>query len=129
DVTGPPSSGRDRPAGVVMTATRPAVTGPAHRRPRAEPSMRKIVLVSNQVMHYRVPVYNWFARRFAETGWELIVRANQLQKENPPAPVFYFKEVEVGIPRYKNEIETIAPDVVILFLPLRDRIIWPLVHW
>lgn len=112
-----------------MTATGPAAAGRADGRAGAEPSMRKILLVSNQVMHYRVPVYNWFARRFAETGWELIVRANQLQKENPHAPVFDFKEMEFGIARYKDEIEAIDPDVVILFLHLRDRIIWPLVHW
>jgi glycosyltransferase involved in cell wall biosynthesis len=91
--------------------------------------MPKILLVSNRVMHYRVPVYNWFARRFAETGWELIVRANELQKENPHPPLFDFKEIEFGVARYKNEIEAIDPDVVIVFLHLRDWIVWPLVHW
>ena len=30
---------------------------------------------------------------------------------------------------YKKEIEDIRPDAVILFLHLRDRIIWPLLAW
>jgi glycosyltransferase involved in cell wall biosynthesis len=92
-------------------------------------SMRKVLLVSNRVMHYRVPVYNWFARRFAETGWELIVRGDELQKQNPHPPAFDFKELEFGFARYKAEIESIDPDVVIVFLHLRDRMVWPLVHW
>jgi glycosyltransferase involved in cell wall biosynthesis len=90
---------------------------------------RKVLLVSNRVMHYRIPVYNWFARRFAELGWELVVRGDQLQKENLHKPVFDFKELEFGFAGYKAEIQAIDPDVVILFLHLRDRMIWPLVHW
>jgi len=80
-------------------------------------------------MHYRVSVYNYFTRRFKEYGWEFMVRSNELQKENPHPLEFDFKEVEFDFKKYKKEIEQISPDVVIIFLHLKDFIIWPLIYW
>jgi glycosyltransferase involved in cell wall biosynthesis len=80
-------------------------------------------------MHYRVSVYNYFSQRFKELGWEFIVRSNELQKQNPHPLEFDFKEVQFKFSRYKKEIEAINPDVVLLFLHLKDFILWPLVHW
>ena len=45
-------------------------------------SVRKVLLVSNRVMHYRVSVYNYLSRQFHKHGWQLMVRANELQKQN-----------------------------------------------
>jgi glycosyltransferase involved in cell wall biosynthesis len=91
--------------------------------------MKKILLVSNIVMHYRVSVYNYFASKFKESGWEFIVRADQLQKQNTHPLNFDFKEIEFNFFIYKKEIEKINPDVVIIFLHLKNAIIWPLAHW
>ncbi len=91
--------------------------------------MRKVLLVSNRVMHYRVSVYNYFVRRFREYGWEFIVRGVELQKENPHPVEFDFKEIPFKFGLYKKEIEELRPDVVILFLHLKDPIALPLVHW
>lgn len=80
-------------------------------------------------MHYRVSIYNYFARRFRECGWELLVRSNELQKENPYPLKFDFMQMNFGFHRYKKEIERVDPDIVIMFVHLKDLTIWPLVHW
>jgi len=91
--------------------------------------MNKILLISNRVMHYRVSVYNYFARTFRKHGWEFMVRSNELQKENQHPLEFDFKEVDFTFRNYRDEIRSIDPQVIILFLHLKDRILWPLIHW
>ncbi|MBU1053743.1 MAG: glycosyltransferase family 4 protein [Proteobacteria bacterium] len=91
--------------------------------------MKKVLLVSNKVFHYRVSNYNYFAKRFKDYEWEFIVRSNELEKQNPFPLEFDFKEMPFSFFNYKREIEQIRPDVVIFFLHLKDIIIWPLIHW
>jgi len=91
--------------------------------------MRRVLLISNKVFHYRVSNYNYFTRRFRELGWEFMVRANEIQKNNPYPPEFDFKTVPFNFFAYKKEIEETKPDVVILFLHLKNLFIWPLIHW
>ncbi len=91
--------------------------------------MKRVLLISNKIYHYRVSNYNYFARRFQEQDWEFFVRASELQKKNPYSINFDFVEMPFNFRGYKREIEHIRPDVVILFLHLKNVIIWPLVHW
>ncbi len=92
--------------------------------------MRKVLLISNRVMHYRVSLYNYFARSFRNLGWEFLVRANQLQSSSKIEIKFDFKEIPFQIGNYILEIRKIKPDAVILFLHVRDEpIIWFLVHY
>jgi len=91
--------------------------------------IKKILLITNKVMHYRVPVYNYFAKRFEEYGYFFTVRSNSLQKENTHDILFDFKKIPFKFLKYKMEINEIAPDFVILFLHLKNFIIWPLLHW
>src|SRR5262249_1301031 len=90
---------------------------------------RRILLISNRVMHYRVSVYNYFWRRFQAHGWEVIVTSNELQQQNQQRCEFAFQALPFRFSRYRDHIREVAPDVVILFLHLRDTILWPLVHW
>jgi glycosyltransferase involved in cell wall biosynthesis len=91
--------------------------------------MTKVLLISNEVMHYRVSVYNDFARRFKDLGYEFIVRANTLQKRNPHPLEFDFREIPFRFSLYREEIRKLRPDVVILFLHIKDVILFPLLYW
>jgi len=91
--------------------------------------VKNVLLISNKVFHYRVSNYNYFARRFREEGWQLFVRANEIQKNNPYPPEFDFQQIPFSFSAYRREIERLKPDVVILFLHLKNLMIWPLLHW
>ena len=91
--------------------------------------MKKVLLISDKVMHYRVSVYNYFNRRFKEYGWEFIVRSNELQTQNMCPIKFDFKEIPFNFLRYLEEIKNINPSVVILFLRNKEPICWLLAHW
>jgi glycosyltransferase involved in cell wall biosynthesis len=80
-------------------------------------------------MHYRVSIYNYFNREFASHDWTFLVRANRLQPQNTHPIEFDFKQIPFYLINYVNEIKRVQPDVVILFLHLRDTMIWPLAHW
>jgi glycosyltransferase involved in cell wall biosynthesis len=80
-------------------------------------------------MHYRVSVYDYFSRRFREHGWDFVVLSNELQRENRNAYQFEFIERPFGFLRYREEILRLKPCAVILFLHLKDPIMWPLIHW
>ncbi len=89
----------------------------------------KVLLVSNQVMHYRVSVYNYFHRRFRESGFEFSVIADRLQKQNQTHPDFELREIPFDFLHYRKAIEDLKPDAVILFLRMKEWITWPLMHW
>jgi glycosyltransferase involved in cell wall biosynthesis len=91
--------------------------------------MTKVLLVSNEVMHYRVSVYNYFARRFREIGTDFAVRADKLQKKNPYPLEFDFREIPFRFSLYRKEIRELDPAAVILFLHIKDVILFPLLYW
>jgi glycosyltransferase involved in cell wall biosynthesis len=80
-------------------------------------------------MHYRVSVYNYFNRRFAEFGWEWLVLTDRIQAQNRIPPRFQIEELPFNFGHYRRRISELNPDVVILFLHLKDPIHWPLIHW
>lgn len=90
---------------------------------------KRVLLISNRVMHYRVSVYNYFWKNFREHGWDFVVLSNELQKQNQNQCQFEFIERPFNFLKYRSEIRRQKPDVVILFLHMKDRILWPLIHW
>jgi glycosyltransferase involved in cell wall biosynthesis len=94
-----------------------------------EPKPKRVLLISNTVMHYRVSVYNYLCRRFAEDGWEWTVLTDRLQPQNRIPVRFQLEEIPFRFGAYRRRIAELNPDAVILFLHLKDRMIWPLIHW
>jgi glycosyltransferase involved in cell wall biosynthesis len=86
-------------------------------------------LISGKVLHYRVSLYNYFARRFREEGWELKVLGNSLQARNQRPIEFSFTEDKFSYRRYIHYIRETKPEAVILFIHLKEKILWPLIHW
>src|SRR5258708_6185542 len=90
---------------------------------------KRVLLVSNTVMHYRVSLYNYFWKRFREEGWDFEVLTNRLQPESAVQPLFKLQEIPFKFSLYRRAILARRPDVVIQFLHLKDTMIWPLTHW
>lgn len=112
----------------VGRASRSLTMTPGDGIPATIPRKR-VLLISNRVMHYRVSVYNYFWRRFNECGWEFVVLSNEMQRQNQNSCQFEFIERPFGFLDYRAEVQRLRPDVVILFLHLKDGILWPLIHW
>jgi glycosyltransferase involved in cell wall biosynthesis len=91
--------------------------------------MNTILLICNQVPHYRVSVYNYLHRRFLENGWEFKVASNTMQPESKLQVKFDFREIEFNFSKYRRLIGEVKPDVVMLHLQLKRPFFWLLIHW
>jgi len=90
---------------------------------------KKVLLVSNDILHYRISLYNYFWKRFGDHGWNFEVLTNHIKHREASPPKFAVEEIPFQFGLYRDAILERQPDVVILFLHLKDRIFWPLLHW
>lgn len=90
--------------------------------------MKKILLISNDVLHYRAKVYNYFYDRFLEEGYEFIVLGNKFQKVDFELKYEHF-EIPFSIKAYIDKIKEINPKEVILFLHLKDKVMFPIIFY
>lgn len=90
--------------------------------------MKKILLVSNYVFHYRIKIYNYFFDEFKKNGYEFHVLSNEYQDVNYDIK-FKMHKLDFSINGYINKINEIKPDVVINFLHLKDKLIIPLTYY
>lgn len=91
--------------------------------------MPTVLLIANKIPHYRVSVYNYLARRFRECGWELHVASDTLLREGDRELKFKFHEVPFKFLKYRQLVNLVKPDVVIVHLHLKIPMFWPLLHW
>ena len=91
--------------------------------------MKRVLLISNKVMHYRISIYNYFFRRFRKEGFEFRVMSDNFHRKNQRPFEFESQELPFNFFVYKTAVEKYNPDAVILFLRMKDLIIWPLIHW
>lgn len=90
--------------------------------------MKKVLLVSNRVFHYREKVYNDFFQKFKKDGYEFHVISNEYQDVGYTLD-FVKHEQPFSMKGYCKAIDEIKPDVVIVFLHLKDKIYLPVVHY
>lgn len=90
--------------------------------------MKKILLISNYVFHYRIKIYNYFYEEFKKRGYEFHVISNEYQDVN--YDIKFIKHIEkFSIINYARKINYIKPDIVINFLHLKDKLIIPLTYY
>lgn len=87
--------------------------------------MKRILLISNYVFHYRQKVYNYFFSEFKKYEYEFHVLSDKYQDVDF-AVNFKKHVVKKKFKRYKRIIQEINPDVIILFLHLKDYVMFPL---
>jgi glycosyltransferase involved in cell wall biosynthesis len=95
----------------------------------ASPPKGRIVLVSKDVMHYRVSVYNYLHRRFREGGFEFSVLTGRVTGENQRPTRFPIRVLPPNFAAYRTALIEADPVAVILFMNLKDWYFWPLIHW
>ena len=91
-------------------------------------SMKKILLVSNYVFHYRLNNYNYFYREFQKQNIEFQLLTYGKQDVDF-AIEFKITEIKKGIFSFIREIIRINPSCVILFLHLKDYMIFPISYY
>lgn len=89
----------------------------------------RVLLISKEVMHYRVSVYNYMHERFRDFGYEFSVLTSKVQSENQRPPRFAIRVVPAEYAAYRDAITEIDPTAVILFMNLKNLYFWPLMHW
>lgn len=90
--------------------------------------MERILLISNDVLHYREKVYNYFYDKFQEQGYDFQVLSNRFQNVNYDLKFTHY-EVPFSIKGYLDMIKHIAPQYVILFLHLKDKVMIPVIEY
>lgn len=90
--------------------------------------MERILLISNEVLHYREKIYNYFYGKFQELGYDFQVLSNKFQNVNYDLNFKHY-EIPFSTKEYIIQIKSIAPQYVILFLHLKDKVMIPVIEY
>jgi glycosyltransferase involved in cell wall biosynthesis len=91
--------------------------------------MKNIILITNKIFHYRIPIYNYFSEQFLNKDYIFTVITNEIQKDNTNKILFDLKIKKFNFFTYKKLINKTNPICVIVFLNLSHYITWTLIHW
>ena len=91
--------------------------------------MKKILLISNKVFHYRLKIYNHFHKKFKEDDLKLILLANEVQENTGIETEFDIHIESFNLIKYLRIIKSIEPDYVIIFLHLKNLIMIPIITY
>ncbi len=90
--------------------------------------MKKVLLISNDVLHYREKIYNCFYDRFLKDGYDFQVLSNFFQDVNYELK-FKKYELPFSVGKYIQKLKELHPQIVILFLHLKDKIMLPVIWY
>lgn len=90
--------------------------------------MKRILLVSNHVFHYRQKVYNYFYDAFLNDGYEFHVLSDSFQDAGYEYR-FIRHDGKLNMKNCRDIIIRVQPEIVIIFLHLKDMVQIPLIHW
>ncbi len=90
--------------------------------------MEKILLISNEVLHYREKIYNYFHERFRENDLDFQVLSNSFQDVSYELEFEYYT-LPFSVKGYIRKINEIRPKYVILFLHLKDKVMLPIIWY
>lgn len=90
-------------------------------------TMRRILLLSNTIMHYRVKVYNDLAIILRDKGYEFYVASDSVQDEVNPVQFRY--HAMNSLREWRKAIDDCKPSAVILFLHLKDGILFQVIRY
>ncbi len=90
--------------------------------------MKKILLISNYVFHYRQKIYNYFYEEFRKDGYNFEVLASEIQNVNYDLK-FNNYQIPFSIFKYIKFIKNNKPDYVILFLHLKNLVMFPIIFY
>lgn len=90
--------------------------------------MDKILLISNEVLHYREKIYNYFHERFKEDNFDFQVLSNSFQDVSYELEFEHFT-LPFSVKGYIRKIKEIRPQYVILFLHLKDKVMLPIIWY
>ena len=87
--------------------------------------MSRVLLVSNHIFHYRIKVYNFFAKEFKNNGHDFMVISSSMDKVEFDVK---FKNyiLKNNILVYLKFIFSVKPDIIITFLHLSNIIYLPI---
>ena len=87
---------------------------------------RVVIIQKEPILHYRASIFNYFNAMFPKYDFHLTVLAECIQQGNPHPIEFDFIQTKIAFGRIIKYLNTIRPDVIVIFLGLRDLVIWPL---
>ena len=90
--------------------------------------METVLLISNNVFHYREKIYNYFYEKFKERNYDFQVLSNAFQNVNYALHFTHF-EMPFSVKDYIRKIKAINPQYVILFLHLKDKVMIPIIWY
>jgi glycosyltransferase involved in cell wall biosynthesis len=87
---------------------------------------KTLLLISNKVYHYRIPIYEHLNERLARIGYKIVVVTDEVEAHIDRTEGFTLLVEPFSFPAYKKLIERTNPEIVMFFLHARDLMVWPL---